>query len=186
MCEFVEFCRVWMAGHRSDHGGFALKQELVARLRAAGHELISLGASTFSEQDDYPDFVFPLAYGAGSGESGPWRGRLRKRRPSVRIRQPRLKWLPWNQDKANDQRATGSIVDQYHPHPLDGRGPAGRIRGTPARRWRSRPWSTRSGTASCASIHWTRSGPTAIDSCSPMAMRPCCCGRCCISPEPGR
>ena len=31
-------------GIATDHGGFALKQELVERLRAAGHEVIDFGA----------------------------------------------------------------------------------------------------------------------------------------------
>ena len=51
---------------------------------------------------------------------------------------------------------------------------------TPARRWRSRRSSTRSGTACCASIRRIRSGPIATASCFRTATRRCCCGRCCI------
>jgi ribose 5-phosphate isomerase B len=32
-------------GIATDHGGFALKEEPVARLRAAGHELVDFGAA---------------------------------------------------------------------------------------------------------------------------------------------
>ena len=48
-------------GIATDHGGFSLKEDLVARLRAAGHEVIDFGADKLSPDDDYPDFVIPLA-----------------------------------------------------------------------------------------------------------------------------
>ncbi|MFM8983747.1 MAG: RpiB/LacA/LacB family sugar-phosphate isomerase, partial [Spartobacteria bacterium] len=48
-------------GIATDHGGFALKEELVARLRKAGHELLDFGAHSLEPADDYPDFVFPMA-----------------------------------------------------------------------------------------------------------------------------
>src|SRR5499427_1193496 len=48
-------------GIATDHGGFGLKEELVAQLRTAGHEVIDFGAHTLSPGDDYPDFVTPLA-----------------------------------------------------------------------------------------------------------------------------
>ena len=48
-------------GIATDHGGFALKEELVAQLRSAGHEIVDFGAHTLSEGDDYPDYVVPLA-----------------------------------------------------------------------------------------------------------------------------
>jgi ribose 5-phosphate isomerase B len=48
-------------GIATDHGGFGLKEELVAQLRAGGHEVIDFGAHTLSPGDDYPDFVVPLA-----------------------------------------------------------------------------------------------------------------------------
>ena len=59
-------------GIASDHGGFALKEELVRRLRAAGHEVMDFGAHAFHEDDDYPDFVIPLgrAVAAGTVERG--------------------------------------------------------------------------------------------------------------------
>ncbi|PWT99478.1 MAG: ribose-5-phosphate isomerase [Terriglobia bacterium] len=48
-------------GIATDHGGFKLKEELLARLRAAGHEVIDFGAHSLIQGDDYPDFVIPLA-----------------------------------------------------------------------------------------------------------------------------
>jgi len=48
-------------GIATDHGGFALKEALVAQLRAAGHEVVDFGAHGPDPDDDYPDFVVPLA-----------------------------------------------------------------------------------------------------------------------------
>ena len=45
----------------TDHGGFGLKEELVAQLRAAGHEVVDFGAHKLIADDDYPDFVVPLS-----------------------------------------------------------------------------------------------------------------------------
>ena len=55
-------------GIATDHGGFALKEELVARLREAGHEMVDFGAHSLEPADDYPDFVFPLAHAVAAGE----------------------------------------------------------------------------------------------------------------------
>jgi ribose 5-phosphate isomerase B len=52
----------------TDHGGFDLKQDLLARLRAAGHEVIDFGAHTLDAGDDYPDFVIPLARAVAEGK----------------------------------------------------------------------------------------------------------------------
>jgi ribose 5-phosphate isomerase B len=48
-------------GLAADHGGFALKEELAALLRAAGHDLADFGPAAFDPGDDYPDFVVPMA-----------------------------------------------------------------------------------------------------------------------------
>ena len=48
-------------GIATDHGGFGLKEELVAKLRALGHEITDFGAHSLNPGDDYPDFVVPLA-----------------------------------------------------------------------------------------------------------------------------
>ena len=59
-------------GIATDHGGFALKEDLVARLRAAGHEVVDFGAHELNPGDDYPDFMIPLgrAVAAGTVERG--------------------------------------------------------------------------------------------------------------------
>jgi ribose 5-phosphate isomerase B len=51
----------------TDHGGFGLKEDLVAHLRAAGHEVVDFGAHTLDPGDDYPDFVIPLARAVAAG-----------------------------------------------------------------------------------------------------------------------
>src|SRR6516225_4202826 len=55
-------------GIATDHGGFGLKKELVAQLRAAGHEVVDFGAHTLNPGDDYPDFVTPLARAVAEGK----------------------------------------------------------------------------------------------------------------------
>ena len=59
-------------GIATDHGGFGLKEELVAHLRAAGHDVVDFGAHEMNSGDDYPDFVVPLARAvvAGTVERG--------------------------------------------------------------------------------------------------------------------
>jgi ribose 5-phosphate isomerase B len=54
-------------GIAGDHGGFGLKTELVAQLRSAGHDVVDFGAHELSSDDDYPDFVAPLARAVSSG-----------------------------------------------------------------------------------------------------------------------
>ena len=55
-------------GIASDHGGFELKEELVAKLRGAGHEVTDFGAHSLDPDDDYPDFVVPLSSAVVAGE----------------------------------------------------------------------------------------------------------------------
>ena len=54
-------------GIATDHGGFALKEELVARIRAAGQEVVDFGAYRLTPDDDYPDVVTPLARAVAEG-----------------------------------------------------------------------------------------------------------------------
>ena len=54
-------------GIATDHGGFPLKQDLLARLRAAGHDVVDFGANELRPDDDYPDFVIPLAQAVAAG-----------------------------------------------------------------------------------------------------------------------
>jgi ribose 5-phosphate isomerase B len=52
----------------TDHGGFELKNQLAQKLRAAGHEVTDFGAFSLNPQDDYPDFVIPLARAVAGGK----------------------------------------------------------------------------------------------------------------------
>ena len=54
-------------GIATDHGGFELKEDLAARLRAAGHDVVDFGADKLRPDDDYPDFVIPLAQAMAAG-----------------------------------------------------------------------------------------------------------------------
>ena len=49
-----------------DHGGFDLKEALVAYLREEGHEVKDFGSYDKSSID-YPDYVFPVAEGVAGG-----------------------------------------------------------------------------------------------------------------------
>ena len=55
-------------GIATDHGGFHLKEDLLARLKAAGHEVVDFGAHSLVPGDDYPDFVVPLARAVSAGQ----------------------------------------------------------------------------------------------------------------------
>ena len=45
----------------SDHAGFKLKGKLSAFLLQKGHEIVDLGNKIYDENDDYPNFISPLA-----------------------------------------------------------------------------------------------------------------------------
>jgi ribose 5-phosphate isomerase B len=60
-----EYMRLGIA---TDHGGFGLKEDMLARLAAAGHEVVDFGAKRLDSGDDYPDFVIPLAQAVAAGE----------------------------------------------------------------------------------------------------------------------
>ena len=55
-------------GIATDHGGFALKEDLITRLRNAGHDVRDFGAHSLDSGDDYPDFVTPLARAVSAGQ----------------------------------------------------------------------------------------------------------------------
>ncbi|MCL4538585.1 MAG: RpiB/LacA/LacB family sugar-phosphate isomerase [Bacteroidetes bacterium] len=54
-------------GVACDHGGFNLKEELAARLKMSGYEVVDFGADEMKPDDDYPDYVIPLARAIASG-----------------------------------------------------------------------------------------------------------------------
>ena len=45
----------------SDHAGFELKGKLIPFLKELGHEVEDKGAFSLDPQDDYPDFIEPVA-----------------------------------------------------------------------------------------------------------------------------
>ena len=55
-------------GIAADHGGYELKAFLTAALRKDRHEVIDFGDLQEKPDDDYPDFVVPLARAVASGE----------------------------------------------------------------------------------------------------------------------
>ena len=54
-------------GIATDHGGFILKEELLAQLQAAGHDVVDFGAHKLHQSDDYPDVIVPLALAVAAG-----------------------------------------------------------------------------------------------------------------------
>jgi ribose 5-phosphate isomerase B len=55
-------------GIAADHGGFESKAYLVARLGEAHYDVVDYGDSEPKPDDDYPDFVVPLARAVALGE----------------------------------------------------------------------------------------------------------------------
>src|SRR5665811_2365460 len=55
-------------GIAADHGGFELKVKLIAALKEVGYEVEDFGADELVIDDDYPDFVVPLARAVAHGE----------------------------------------------------------------------------------------------------------------------
>ncbi|MEK7135603.1 MAG: RpiB/LacA/LacB family sugar-phosphate isomerase [Patescibacteria group bacterium] len=45
----------------ADHAGFALKNALTEHIRTLGYEVEDMGALSLDKDDDYPDFMMPLA-----------------------------------------------------------------------------------------------------------------------------
>ncbi len=48
-------------GIAADHGGYELRQFLFIKLCDAGYEVIDFGDHRSKMDDDYPDFVIPMA-----------------------------------------------------------------------------------------------------------------------------
>lgn len=48
-------------GVAADHGGFYLKEAISAMLLETGYEVVDFGNKELVEEDDYPDYVIPLA-----------------------------------------------------------------------------------------------------------------------------
>jgi ribose 5-phosphate isomerase B len=54
----------------ADHRGFSLKEELKKYLDQQGYEYRDLGNVEYNPDDDYPDFVFPVAHQVAEGGEG--------------------------------------------------------------------------------------------------------------------
>jgi len=77
----------------SDHAGFELKGKLITFVKELGYETEDFGARSFSADDDYPDFIIPLAKRIASepdskgiiiGRSGQGEAMCANRVPGVR------------------------------------------------------------------------------------------------------
>ena len=55
-------------GFATDHGGYVLKEPILKALSNSGHEVRDFGAYNENPDDDYPDFVIPLARAVAQGE----------------------------------------------------------------------------------------------------------------------
>ena len=55
-------------GIAADHGGYELKEIIHAFLLKMEYEVVDYGAFILDEQDDYPDFVIPLAKAVAANE----------------------------------------------------------------------------------------------------------------------
>ena len=56
-----------IVGLAADHGGYALKEHLAGLLRADGFQVMDFGATALRPEDDFPDFVAPLARAVAAG-----------------------------------------------------------------------------------------------------------------------
>lgn len=54
-------------GIASDHGGFELAQLLKERLSKLNFTIVDFGNDVFESDDDYPDYVMPLAHAVAMG-----------------------------------------------------------------------------------------------------------------------
>jgi len=66
MCGALDTSHV--VGIAADHGGYELKEYLIKMLREAGAEVIDFGDRQRAPDDDYPDFVIPLARAVVAGQ----------------------------------------------------------------------------------------------------------------------
>jgi ribose 5-phosphate isomerase B len=55
-------------GFATDHGGYVLREYILKELRNSGHTVEDFGAYSLNPEDDYPDFVIPLARAVAQGE----------------------------------------------------------------------------------------------------------------------
>jgi ribose 5-phosphate isomerase B len=51
----------------ADHGGFPLNEQVIAELRAAGHEVEDFGTHDGAQPDDYPDYALKVGQSIQGG-----------------------------------------------------------------------------------------------------------------------
>jgi ribose 5-phosphate isomerase B len=77
----------------ADHTGFELKQKLITYFTELGHEMVDKGSFEYNADDDYPDFIRPVAeavsadaqsFGIIMGGSGQGEAMCANRVPGVR------------------------------------------------------------------------------------------------------
>ena len=64
----VEPKQAMRVGIAADHGGYELRQFLFIKLCDAGYEVIDFGDDAAKMDDDYPDFVTPMAQAVAAGD----------------------------------------------------------------------------------------------------------------------
>lgn len=55
-------------GISADHGGYELKEYLKEKLGKQGYEVVDYGNTELIQDDDYPDFVVPMARSVATGK----------------------------------------------------------------------------------------------------------------------
>ena len=55
-------------GIAADHGGFDLKEYLKSQLGEYGYNVVDFGNTKLKQDDDYPDYVIPMARAVANGE----------------------------------------------------------------------------------------------------------------------
>jgi len=55
-------------GLAADHGGFELKEKIKAHLKGSGYKVHDFGARKYNGDDDYPDFIIPMARSVSEGD----------------------------------------------------------------------------------------------------------------------
>lgn len=55
-------------GISADHGGFDLKESLKSELLAKGYEIVDFGNTSLNRDDDFPDYVVPMARAVANEE----------------------------------------------------------------------------------------------------------------------
>ena len=53
----------------ADHAGFNLRETVITTIKAAGHQVIDLGAHSYDAEDDYPDRAAPVAEAVMKGDA---------------------------------------------------------------------------------------------------------------------